>query len=427
MHDAAALLKQFLRELPEPLLTAHLQDAFLKAASASADAATAPDTCSPASDAVLLVCALLPPLQLACVRALVRFLRRVHLNAHVNRMDATNLAMLLAPNLFPKQSSGSTSPPPERFGARAPAFGALVSNPAAEQQPVVLRSVRTATTTTSRRPAVSRGPLLPNAQLLDLLPTKRPASVVGPELYVEEQQQPPPLQSSSSLSHMICSETSTARLQARVLELLILRAEEVGLVPAELQTRFAALAQHSPFSDAVCAASAPIFTAAEVNANSTLTSFEPNSSFTSSCAPLDSNGDLRASQLSLCAPPFESTRLDGDFRFRAPPVAAPVAFYRSANPTAFPAIACAETALEPNAVPTFTLPEVYRKSSRRSFGAYFSRKSSSNANSKSKKRLSIASSPADSSAVTASPEKKKRRSIQGLLICLIRLISVIQL
>ena len=387
VHDTAALLKQFLRELPEPLLSAHLQDAFLKAASAA-------ESC--ASDAVLLVSSLLPPLQLACVRALVRFLRRVHLNARVNRMDATNLAVLLAPNLFPNQkpvaatspASAETTPPAGAF-AGAP----VVSTPStatATVQPM-LRAVRAAT----KRPAASRAPLLPNAQL-DLLPTRRPASMLLPESHEEQLNQ---------LSYTICAETSTMRLQARVLELLILRADEVGLVPADVQIRFSALMQNPSPSEALVA---PVFTAAEVNANSTLTSFEPNCSFTSTCEPLDAGADLHASQLSLCAPPpFESTRLDV--------FESSTSLHRVANPPGALKSAPLAPATDPNAVSAFTLPAQYEKASRRSFGAYFTRRNSSH--SKSKKRVSIASSENQSNANddVASPVKKKRRSIQGML------------
>ncbi len=37
VHDVAVLVKQFLKDLPEPLLALHLQEAFLKAAQLPAD------------------------------------------------------------------------------------------------------------------------------------------------------------------------------------------------------------------------------------------------------------------------------------------------------------------------------------------------------------------------------------------------------
>jgi len=90
--DFAGLLKQFLRELPEPLLTAHLQDAFL----ACCDLTPPPKRVS----AVLLLCHLLPKHNLSTLRYIFTFLRRVVERAAHNKMDAANVAICLAPNIF---------------------------------------------------------------------------------------------------------------------------------------------------------------------------------------------------------------------------------------------------------------------------------------------------------------------------------------
>ena len=93
--DVASLLKQFFRELPDPLMTSALYDVFVQCVGA----ATADGT-SAHADAVLLACLLLPDTNLATLRYLVMFLMRVAAMSGHNRMDASNLAVCLAPNLL---------------------------------------------------------------------------------------------------------------------------------------------------------------------------------------------------------------------------------------------------------------------------------------------------------------------------------------
>lgn len=97
--DFAGLLKQFLRELPEPLLTSRLQDAFLNCYDL-----TTPSKCI---DAILLLCHLLPSHNLSVLRYICAFLHRVVDRSVHNKMDAANVAICLAPNIF-RASSAST-------------------------------------------------------------------------------------------------------------------------------------------------------------------------------------------------------------------------------------------------------------------------------------------------------------------------------
>jgi len=92
VFDFAGLLKQFLRELPEPLLTSRLQDTIL-----SCYDITPP---SKRITAILLLCHLLPSHNLSALQYICAFLRRVVGRSVHNKMDATNVAICLAPNIF---------------------------------------------------------------------------------------------------------------------------------------------------------------------------------------------------------------------------------------------------------------------------------------------------------------------------------------
>ena len=93
--DVASLLKQFFRELPAPLLTSALYSVFVQCVGA-----TTVDGAPACLDAVLLTCLLLPDANLATLRYLVTFLMHVAAMSDENRMDASNLAVCLAPNLL---------------------------------------------------------------------------------------------------------------------------------------------------------------------------------------------------------------------------------------------------------------------------------------------------------------------------------------
>ncbi|NXJ03009.1 RHGBA protein, partial [Psophia crepitans] len=88
--DVAGLLKQFFRELPEPILPPHLQEGLLRAQQLGNEKKTA---------TVLLSC-LMADRTIEALRYFFNFLRTVSLRSNENRMDSSNLAVIFAPNLL---------------------------------------------------------------------------------------------------------------------------------------------------------------------------------------------------------------------------------------------------------------------------------------------------------------------------------------
>lgn len=89
--DVAGLLKLFFRELPEPILPTHLQEALFKAQQLeNEDKNTA---------TVLLSC-LVADGTIDALRYFFNFLRNVSLRSSENKMDSSNLAVIFAPNLL---------------------------------------------------------------------------------------------------------------------------------------------------------------------------------------------------------------------------------------------------------------------------------------------------------------------------------------
>ncbi|NXN28705.1 RHGBA protein, partial [Nycticryphes semicollaris] len=88
--DVAGLLKQFFRELPEPILPLHLQEGLFKAQQLGNEKKTA---------TVLLSC-LMADKTIEVLRYFFNFLRTVSLRSDENRMDSSNLAVIFAPNLL---------------------------------------------------------------------------------------------------------------------------------------------------------------------------------------------------------------------------------------------------------------------------------------------------------------------------------------
>ncbi|XP_032919800.1 rho GTPase-activating protein 11A isoform X2 [Catharus ustulatus] len=88
--DVAGLLKQFFRELPEPILPHHLQEGLFKAQQLGSEKKTA---------TVLLSC-LMADRTITALRYFFNFLRTVSLRSNENRMDSSNLAVIFAPNLL---------------------------------------------------------------------------------------------------------------------------------------------------------------------------------------------------------------------------------------------------------------------------------------------------------------------------------------
>ncbi|NXK19489.1 RHGBA protein, partial [Arenaria interpres] len=88
--DVAGLLKQFFRELPEPILPLHLQEGLFKAQQLGNEKKTA---------TVLLSC-LMADRIIEALRYFFNFLRTVSLRSEENKMDSSNLAVIFAPNLL---------------------------------------------------------------------------------------------------------------------------------------------------------------------------------------------------------------------------------------------------------------------------------------------------------------------------------------
>ncbi|XP_057199277.1 rho GTPase-activating protein 11A isoform X2 [Triplophysa rosa] len=123
--DIAGLLKQFFRELPEPVLTTDLHGAFLKVQEL-------PTEEERTSGTILLSC-VLPEKNLNTLRYFFSFLRSVSLRCAQNKMDSSNLSVIFAPNLFHcgdgvEKMNSSTE---KRLKHQAAAVQCLIDNAAA--------------------------------------------------------------------------------------------------------------------------------------------------------------------------------------------------------------------------------------------------------------------------------------------------------
>nr|XP_020642743.1 rho GTPase-activating protein 11A-like [Pogona vitticeps] len=100
--DVATLVKQFLRDLPEPLIPAPLQGPLCQTQQRGDPEEEEADQ---GSLALLLTC-LLPPKSAAVLRYLFCFLQDVASRCTQNKMDLANLAIIFAPNLFSAEPCG---------------------------------------------------------------------------------------------------------------------------------------------------------------------------------------------------------------------------------------------------------------------------------------------------------------------------------
>ncbi|XP_008064077.1 rho GTPase-activating protein 11A [Carlito syrichta] len=89
--DIAGLLKQFFRELPEPILPADLHEALFKAQQLGTEEK---------NKATLLLSCLMTDHTIDILRYFFNFLRNVSLRSSENKMDSSNLAVIFAPNLL---------------------------------------------------------------------------------------------------------------------------------------------------------------------------------------------------------------------------------------------------------------------------------------------------------------------------------------
>ncbi|XP_029475028.1 rho GTPase-activating protein 11A-like [Rhinatrema bivittatum] len=91
--DVAALLKQFFRDLPHPLIPVELQEPLYRIQELVPE--------SERGSVTALVTCLLPRVSACTLRYLCTFLQRIATRCDENKMDSGNLALVLAPNLFP--------------------------------------------------------------------------------------------------------------------------------------------------------------------------------------------------------------------------------------------------------------------------------------------------------------------------------------
>ncbi|XP_046511070.1 rho GTPase-activating protein 11A-like isoform X1 [Equus quagga] len=89
--DIAGLLKQFFRELPEPILPVDLHEALFKAQQLGTEEK---------NKATLLLSCLMADHTIDILRYFFNFLRNVSLRSSENKMDSSNLAVIFAPNLL---------------------------------------------------------------------------------------------------------------------------------------------------------------------------------------------------------------------------------------------------------------------------------------------------------------------------------------
>ncbi|XP_015178010.1 PREDICTED: rho GTPase-activating protein 18-like [Polistes dominula] len=92
-HDLSAILKKLLRDLPQPLLTVELMDAFYQIHEIKN-----PNDLSYSLNLLVL---LLPTEHKCTLKALLTFLKLVIDNQNSNKMSIHNVAMIVAPSLFP--------------------------------------------------------------------------------------------------------------------------------------------------------------------------------------------------------------------------------------------------------------------------------------------------------------------------------------
>ncbi|KAJ6667353.1 hypothetical protein lerEdw1_017331 [Lerista edwardsae] len=89
--DVAGLLKQFFRELPEPVLPSDLHEALIKAQQLGPEER---------DSATLLLSCLMSDGTIETLRYFFKFLQKVSLRSTENKMNSSNLAVIFAPNLF---------------------------------------------------------------------------------------------------------------------------------------------------------------------------------------------------------------------------------------------------------------------------------------------------------------------------------------
>jgi hypothetical protein len=100
VHDVAGLLKLFLRELPEPLLTFRLYDSFIRAFNLP--------NMRQRSEAVLLLCLELPDANLNTLKFLMQLLYDI-VHSEGSLMTEFNLAAIFSPNILKSEETSKSS------------------------------------------------------------------------------------------------------------------------------------------------------------------------------------------------------------------------------------------------------------------------------------------------------------------------------
>ncbi|KAM4013612.1 rho GTPase-activating protein 11A-like isoform 2-T2 [Anomaloglossus baeobatrachus] len=122
-YDVACILKQFFRELPDPVLPADLQDALFKAQNLGSD--------EERTSATMLISCLMSDQTVSVLRYFFNFLHSVSVRCDHNRMDSHNLAVIFAPNLLHSDDNDKISPSTEKkLRIQAAIVKTLIDHPA---------------------------------------------------------------------------------------------------------------------------------------------------------------------------------------------------------------------------------------------------------------------------------------------------------
>ncbi|XP_069805561.1 rho GTPase-activating protein 11A isoform X2 [Dendropsophus ebraccatus] len=122
-YDVASILKQFFRELPDPILPADLQDALSKAQNLG--------SVEERTSATMLISCLMSDQTVSILRYFFNFLHAVSRRYQENRMDSNNLAVIFAPNLLHSDDSEKISPSTEKkLRIQAAIVKTLIDHPA---------------------------------------------------------------------------------------------------------------------------------------------------------------------------------------------------------------------------------------------------------------------------------------------------------
>uniref|UniRef100_A0AAY4B3H6 Rho-GAP domain-containing protein n=1 Tax=Denticeps clupeoides TaxID=299321 RepID=A0AAY4B3H6_9TELE len=96
--DVASLVKQFFRELPNPIIPTELYQALIQAQQLAAD--------QEKISATQLLSCLLPERNSSTLRFFLGFLKKLSQRSTENKMNCHNLSVIFAPNFFPSEMFG---------------------------------------------------------------------------------------------------------------------------------------------------------------------------------------------------------------------------------------------------------------------------------------------------------------------------------